>query len=149
MFSCEYCGIFKINFEEHLWTAASIRCYFDKINLKQSGFCTIYSFKALVSERKDKNNLKNCASQKKIFYNSHIIYNVYEMFYYKIQWFYQDFKSESVLSSCSENTGPVTRDHVKCSQMCNETPLQLYRLFLHAWTGIFLLFRRMFLRCAR
>ena len=38
-------------------------------------------------------------------------------------WFYQDFESEnlcffkSVLSSCSENTGPVTRDHVKSSQM--------------------------------
>ena len=52
------------------------------------------------------------------------------MFYYKIAWFYQDFKSEilllkSVLSSRNENTGTVTRDHVKSSQMRNETPLQL------------------------
>ena len=44
--------------------------------------------------------------------------------------FYQDFKNEnlflkSVLSSRSENTGPVTRDHVKSSQMRNGTPLQL------------------------
>ena len=52
------------------------------------------------------------------------------MFYYEIWWFYQDFKSEnlffkSVLSSRSENTGPVTRDHVKYSQTRSETPLQL------------------------
>ena len=54
VFSCEYCGIFKITcFEEHLQTAASmIRCYFDTINLKQSGFCTTYSLKILVSEGK-------------------------------------------------------------------------------------------------
>ena len=32
VFSCEYCGIFKIIcFEERLRTAASIRCYFDTI----------------------------------------------------------------------------------------------------------------------
>ena len=43
------------------------------------------------------------------------------MFYYEISWFYQDFKY--VLSSGSENTGPVTSDHVKSSQMSNETPL--------------------------
>ena len=52
------------------------------------------------------------------------------MFYYEIPWIYQDFKGEnlffkSVLSSCSENIGPVTRGHVKSSQMRNETPLQL------------------------
>ena len=52
------------------------------------------------------------------------------MFYYEIPWFYQDFKSEnlffkSVLSSCSENTGPASRDHVKSSQMRNETLLHL------------------------
>ena len=67
MFSCEYCGIFKINFEEHLWTAASIRCYFDKINLKQSGFCTIYSFKALVSNEKIKIISKIVHLKKKYF----------------------------------------------------------------------------------
>ena len=32
-------------FEEHLQTAASISCYFDTINLKQSGFCTTYFLK--------------------------------------------------------------------------------------------------------
>ena len=53
------------------------------------------------------------------------------MFYFEIPWFYQDFKSEnlflfflSVPSSCSENTGPVTRDLAKSSQMRNKTPLQ-------------------------
>ena len=52
MFSYEYCGIFKtIRFEEHMRAAASIRCYFDKINLKQSGFCITYCYKILVSER--------------------------------------------------------------------------------------------------
>ena len=38
--------------EEHLRTAASIRCYFKTINLKQSGFCTTYYFKIPVSEQK-------------------------------------------------------------------------------------------------
>ena len=52
------------------------------------------------------------------------------MFYYKILWFYQDFKGENlffkfVLSSGSKNTGPVTRDHVKSSQIRKETSLQL------------------------
>ena len=52
------------------------------------------------------------------------------MFYYKIPWFYQDFKNEnlffkSVLSSRSENTGPFTRGHVKSSQIRNEIPLKL------------------------
>ena len=31
---------------------------------------------------------------------------------------------KSVLSSRSENTGPVTSDHVRSSQIRNETPLQ-------------------------
>ena len=31
---------------------ASIRCYFDTTILKQSGFCTTYSLKIVVSERK-------------------------------------------------------------------------------------------------
>ena len=53
------------------------------------------------------------------------------MFYDEIPLFLKDFKSEnlyffkSVLSSSSENIGPVTRDHVKSSQMRNKTPLQL------------------------
>ena len=86
MFSCENWRIFKITcFEKHLRTAASIRCYLDAINLKQSGFCTTCSFKVLVLEQKYKNNLKNRASQKNIFYNSHIC--VYVMSYYEIPWF--------------------------------------------------------------
>ena len=32
---------------------------------------------------------------------------------------------KSVFSSRSENTGPVTRDHVKSSKMSKKTPLQL------------------------
>ena len=51
------------------------------------------------------------------------------MFYYEI--YYEGFKRknlcffQSVLSSRRENNGLVTRDHVKSSQMRNETPLQL------------------------
>ena len=49
------CRIFKIIcFEENLRTAASIRCYFDTIILKQSAFCTTYLFQILVSEQKHK-----------------------------------------------------------------------------------------------
>ena len=59
-------------FEEHLQTDASIRCYFDTINRKQSGFCTTYYFKIFVLERKKK-NLKNRESQKN-FYNSHVMF---------------------------------------------------------------------------
>ena len=50
---------------------------------------------------------------------------------YEIPWFYQGFKNEnlcflkSVLISRRENTGPVTRDHAKSSQMRKETPLKL------------------------
>ena len=58
------------------------------------------------------------------------MYNACVMFYYEIQWFYQDFRSEnlffkSVISAHSRNTGPTTRDHLKSSQMRKETPLQL------------------------
>ena len=85
MFSCEYWQIFKITcYEEHLRTLAFIRCYFDTINLKQSGFCTSYFFKILVSEQKYKENLKNRESQKKKKkkkYHFHI-HNVNVMFYY-------------------------------------------------------------------
>ena len=53
MFCCEYCRIFTITcFEEYLWTASSIRFYFDTINLNQSGFRLTCSFKIIVSERK-------------------------------------------------------------------------------------------------
>ena len=65
-------------------------------------------------------NLKNT------FYNSHI-YNVYVRFYCQILWFYKDFNKnkKSLLSSRSKNTGSVTRDRAKSSQVRNETPLQL------------------------
>ena len=94
MFSRENWRIFKITcFEKHLRTAASIRCYLDAINLKQSGFCTTCSFKVLVLEQKYKNNLKNRASQKIYFI---VLIYVYVMSYYEIPWFYQDFKSYSI-----------------------------------------------------
>ena len=64
------------DFEEHLGTAASIKCYFDKISLKQSGLCTTSSFKILASKRKYENNIKNCEAQKNIFKIFHV-YNVY------------------------------------------------------------------------
>ena len=55
------------------------------------------------------------------------------MFYYEILWIYQNFKSEnlfflSILISRSENTGLITRGHVKSSQMREEASLQLSRL---------------------
>ena len=55
---------------------ASIRCYFNMTNLKQSGFGTTYSFKVLVSEQKYKDNFKNYESQKKKKkkYNSHLMF---------------------------------------------------------------------------
>ena len=110
VFFCEHCLIFKITcLEEYLQTAASTRCYFDIINLKQSGFCaTFFLKKILVSGRKYKNNLKtkkSCGFPK--------ILKV------KICVF------QFVFSSHSENTELVTRDHAKSSQMRNETPLKL------------------------
>ena len=83
VFSCEYCGSFTIIcFEEHLWTAPFIRCYFDTINPKQSGFCTTYSFKILALERKHRNNLKNLKNlnNKKKDYYSHISKGWYKFF---------------------------------------------------------------------
>ena len=89
-FSYEYCRMFKITrSEEHLRTAASIRCYFDTMNLQRSGFCTTHSFNILVSEGKIKviSKIVNLKKRKKIL--------IHELFYYKIPWFYQDCKSEN------------------------------------------------------
>ena len=123
MFSCEYCGIFKITcFEEHLRTAASIRYYFDTINLTQSDFCTAYSFKIHVSERKYKNNLKNRESQKNFTILTYITKSsgFTKIFKVKICAFFK-----SALSPRNKDAGPVTRDHVNSSQIRNETLLQL------------------------
>ena len=83
---------------------ASIRCYFDTINLKQSDFCPTYLFKTPVFEGEYNNILKNREFQNNNnnnnnnnFYSSQI-HNAYIMFYYKIQWFYQDFKNQMDLS---------------------------------------------------
>ena len=110
MSSWEYCGIFKITcFEERLRTVASARCYL-------FGFCTVNCCKIFVSEQKYKNILKNCVSQKKYLQFS---CNVYVKFYYKILWGFTKILKvkicvfRSVLSSTSENTGPVTRDHFR------------------------------------
>ena len=64
VFSCKYCGIFKIIWR-HLGKNDSIRCYFDKINLKQSGFGTAYSFKILVSEQWKNNESLSLKKKKK------------------------------------------------------------------------------------
>ena len=109
---------------------SSANCCFYQMLLRHDQskaiFCTVYSFKILVSERKYKNNLKNRESQKhNIFYYSHIN-KVYVMFYYEIQLFYQDLKTvKFVLSSRCQNAGPVTRDHFKSSQTRSEKSLQL------------------------
>ena len=80
---------------------ASIRCYFDTINLKQSDFCPTYFFKTPVFEEEYNNILKNREFQNNNNNNnnnnnfySYQIYSAYIMFYYKIQWFYQDFKNQ-------------------------------------------------------
>ena len=66
MFSCKYCGNFKITcFEEYLQTAASIDVILTGSILKHSGFCTTYSSKILFWELKYKNTLKNRESKKK------------------------------------------------------------------------------------
>ena len=103
--SCEYCRIFNRIFkitccEEHLRTAASIRWFFDNIYLRQSGFCTTYSFKILISERKCKNNLKNCESKKK-YSNIQILKQTTFMQCFATKshggpMFYQDFKNENI-----------------------------------------------------
>ena len=78
MFSFEHTQILKITyFEEHLRTAASIRWYSDTINLKQSDFCTTYSFKILVSDENIKIiskivNLKKKKKKKKKIQFSYI-----------------------------------------------------------------------------
>ena len=93
--------MFKItSFEEHLQTDGdgSIRCHFDTINLNQSDFGITYSFKILVSEGKNKNNLKNRESQKKKKKKKKLQFscNIYVIFYSEIWWFYQDFKNENL-----------------------------------------------------
>ena len=60
-------------------TAASIKCYFDTINLKQSYFCTTYSFKILVSER----NIKIISKKKKL-QSSYTVYDIYVVFYHEM-----------------------------------------------------------------
>ena len=89
--------MFKItSFEEHLQTDGdgSIRCHFDTINLNQSGFGITYSFKILVSEGKNKNNLKNLKKKKKK--KLQFSCTIYVIFYSEIWWFYQDFKNENL-----------------------------------------------------
>ena len=50
-------------FEEHLPKAASIRCYFDTISVRQSDFCTSYSFTVLVLKWKYENHLNSWTSK--------------------------------------------------------------------------------------
>ena len=73
--------------------------------------------------------MKYTLSKTGVIYNLQFSY-VYLMSYYNIPWFYKDFNNEnlffkSVLSSRCKNIEPVTRDHVKSCQMCNEKPFQL------------------------
>ena len=89
VFSCKYYENFKMTNFEHLRTTASTRYYFDKINLKQSGFCTHYSLKILVSESNIK-VISKIVNLKNTFYSSHIY--VYLRFYCQILRFYKDFK---------------------------------------------------------
>ena len=137
--------IVKYVFHEMLWKKyftvypRVIRCYFDTNSLKQSGFCKTCYFKILVWERKYENKRKNHESQKKkIFTYCTLCVCLYMCMLYKSKNLF--FKS--ILSSGRDNTWPATRDHVNSPQMRNETPLKLYRFFLHAGTGqIFLCLR--------
>ena len=70
---------------------------FRQINLNQSDFGITYSFKILVSEGKNKNNLKNRESQKKKKKKKiQFSFTIYVIFYSEIWWFYQDFKNENL-----------------------------------------------------
>ena len=80
---------------------ASIRCYFDRINLKQSDFCPVFEGECNntlknreFQNNNGNNNNNNNNNNINNFYSSQI-YNAYVMFYYKIQWFYQDFKNQN------------------------------------------------------
>ena len=76
---------------------ASIRCYFDRINLKQSDFCPVFegeSNNTLKNREFQNNNGNNNNNNINNFYSSQI-YNAYVTFYYKIQWFFQDFKNQN------------------------------------------------------
>ena len=76
---------------------ASIRCYFDRINLKQSDFCPVFEGECnniLKNREFQDNNSNNNNNNINNFYSSQI-YNAYVIFYYKIQWFYQDFKNQN------------------------------------------------------
>ena len=71
--------MFKITcFEKHLRTAACIRCYFDTISLKQSGFAQPPILLKFLFQKE--NNLKNRESQKKKKKQDSHTY-VYVMFY--------------------------------------------------------------------
>ena len=97
-------------------TAASIKCYFDTINLKQSYFCTTYSFKILVSERNIKiiSKIVNLKKKKEItilIYCIRYLCSILPRNAVILPRFEKE-KSvffKSVLSSRSENTAPVTR----------------------------------------
>ena len=86
----------------------------------------MYSSKIFVSEGKYKNNLKNREYQKKKYFTVLIFIMFMPCFTTKSRGFTK-ILPRSVLSSRSENTGPVTRYHVKSSQMRKETPLQLLK----------------------
>ena len=110
-------------------TAASIKCYFDTINLKQSYFCTTYSFKILVSERNIKiiSKIVNLKKKKK-WQSSYTVYDIYVVFYHEMPWFYQDLKSKNLyfLNLYSVHAARILHlslDHFKSSQM--RKPLQL------------------------
>ena len=117
----------------HVWTTSANDYFYQMLfwQDQSKAFCLLhtYSFKILVLERKYKNNLKKreYIKKKKISfsYNSHIN-NVYVA---KSSGFDKILKVKiCVFEICTQitqqNTGPVTRDHVKSSQMRNITPLR-------------------------
>ena len=114
-----------------------MRCYFYKINLKQSGFSMTYSFKILVPERKYFLQFSYISCLCNILLRNPVdLPRLSENLCF--------FKS--VLSSCSQNTGSVTRDHIKSSQVRTKR-LYNYKAFPSCRNKHIFFFRSQILQC--
>ena len=99
MFSYEYCGIFKITiFEDPSANGCFYQMLFQHDQFKAIWLLHNLHLKFLFHNENIKiiSKIVNRKNKTKKIYNSLLTYNVYVMFYYKIPWFYQDFKSENL-----------------------------------------------------
>ena len=94
MFSCEYCGIFKIVYFEE-------RSCFYQLLFQYNQSIAIWLFKKFLFQNKNIKRIVNVKFNNSIYIYIYIyiyihIYKVYVMFYYKIPWFYQQLNIYSV-----------------------------------------------------